>query len=70
MNQTLSAEWVSHFKDRFVVLVLDNEVTVDPFVTHPPLPWIRRVERGAVTPRNRNRGWAGTVFSLTFQAVG
>ena len=45
MNQTLSAQWVPHFKDRFVVLVLDNEVTVDQFVTHPPLPWIRMVER-------------------------
>ena len=45
MNQTVSAEWVTHFKDRFVLLILDNEVTVDHFVTNPPLPWIRMVEQ-------------------------
>ncbi|MBT5048961.1 MAG: hypothetical protein HOM58_10710 [Rhodospirillaceae bacterium] len=32
-----------HFADHFRVLVLDNEVTVDAFVTDPPLPWLRLV---------------------------
>ena len=29
------------FADRFRVLILDNEVTVDAFVSAPPLPWAR-----------------------------
>ena len=29
------------FPDRFRVLILDNEVTVDAFVADPPLPWAR-----------------------------
>jgi hypothetical protein len=29
------------FERRFGVLILDNEVTVDAFVTDPPLPWVR-----------------------------
>ena len=45
MNQTVSAALVPYFKDHFVVLILDNEVTVDHFVTNPPLPWIRMVEQ-------------------------
>lgn len=32
-----------NFPDHFRILVLDNEVTVDAFVTDPPLPWLRLV---------------------------
>lgn len=32
-----------HFPDHFRILILDNEVTVDAFVTDPPLPWLRLV---------------------------
>ena len=31
--------------DHFVALILDNEVTVGEFVTDPPLPWTRLVQR-------------------------
>lgn len=31
------------FEGRFGVLILDNEVTVDAFVSEPPLPWARLV---------------------------
>ena len=34
--------------DQFVALILDNEVTVGEFVTAPPLPWIRLVQRNGV----------------------
>lgn len=34
--------------DRFVALILDNEVTVGEFVTSPPLPWIRLVQQSGV----------------------
>jgi hypothetical protein len=34
--------------DRFVALILDNEVTVGEFVTNPPLPWTRLVQRNGV----------------------
>lgn len=34
--------------DRFVALILDNEVTVGEFVTAPPLPWIRLVQQNGV----------------------
>jgi hypothetical protein len=30
---------------RFVAVILDNEVTVGEFVTTPPLPWIRLIQR-------------------------
>jgi hypothetical protein len=33
---------------RFLVLILDNEVTVGEFVTMPPLPWARLVQREGV----------------------
>ena len=37
---------ISHLAaDRFTALILDNEVTVAEFVTEPPLPWIRLVQR-------------------------
>ena len=38
---TLAAELARHFAGHFTVLILDNEVTVDAFVTDPPLPWAR-----------------------------
>ena len=34
--------------DRFVALILDNEVTVAEFVTSPPLPWIRLVQQSGL----------------------
>jgi len=34
--------------DRFVALILDNEVTVGEFVAEPPLPWIRLIQQGGV----------------------
>jgi hypothetical protein len=40
---TLSRDLAQHFRDRFRVLILDNEVTVGAFVTDPPLPWARFV---------------------------
>ena len=43
---TLSLELLPHFRDHFVVLILDNEVTVENFVTTPPLPWIRMTCQG------------------------
>lgn len=33
---------------RFLVLILDNEVTVGEFVARPPLAWTRLTERGGV----------------------
>jgi hypothetical protein len=38
---SLAAELARHFNSHFRVLILDNEVTVDAFVTDPPLPWAR-----------------------------
>jgi hypothetical protein len=35
-------------KKYFLALILDNEVTVGHFVTEPPLPWLRLVQRGGV----------------------
>jgi hypothetical protein len=34
--------------DRFVALILDNEVTVGEFVTSPPLSWTRLVQRNGL----------------------
>jgi hypothetical protein len=31
--------------NHFVALILDNEVTVGEFVTEPPLPWVRLIQR-------------------------
>jgi hypothetical protein len=39
---------LQRLSDRFVALILDNEVTVGEFVTAPPLPWIRLVQRNGV----------------------
>ena len=38
---SLGGELGRTFPGRFRVLILDNEVTVDAFVTAPPLPWAR-----------------------------
>ena len=38
---TLAAELARPFDGNFKALILDNEVTVDAFVTDPPLPWAR-----------------------------
>lgn len=37
----LSRSWANHF----VALIFDNEVTVGEFVTNPPLPWARLIQR-------------------------
>ena len=34
------------FADHYVILLLDNEVTLEHFVINPPLPWIRLVREG------------------------
>ena len=34
--------------DRFVALILDNEVTVGEFVTTPPLSWTRLIQRNGI----------------------
>jgi hypothetical protein len=34
--------------DRFLALILDNEVTVGEFVASPPLPWVRLVQKGGI----------------------
>jgi hypothetical protein len=36
------------FADHFIALILDNEVTVGEFVTDPPLPWVRLVQKGGI----------------------
>ncbi len=41
---TLRNELSQLLTNRFVVLILDNEVTVGHFVTSPPLPWTRLTE--------------------------
>ncbi len=45
---TLATELGRHFDGQFRVLILDNEVTVDAFVTDPPLPWARLTARDGV----------------------
>jgi len=42
---TLRAELSQVSRDQFVVLILDNEVTVGHFVTRPPLPWTRLTQK-------------------------
>ena len=42
----IAAELDRCFAENFKVLILDNEVTVDAFVTDPPLPWARLTARG------------------------
>jgi hypothetical protein len=45
---TPSTELARHFDGYFRILILDNEVTVDAFVTDPPLPWARLTARDGV----------------------
>ena len=42
---TLNTELSEFSADRFVALILDNEVTVGHFVASPPLSWTRLVRR-------------------------
>ena len=42
---TLGTELSQLLANRFVTLILDNEVTVGHFVTSPPLPWCRVTQR-------------------------
>ncbi len=44
MNQELKRLSTDHY----VALILDNEVTVGEFVTDPPLPWTRLVQRNGI----------------------
>jgi hypothetical protein len=45
---TLSTELSQLSADQFSALILDNEVTVGEFVTQPPVPWTRFVQREGV----------------------
>ena len=45
---TLAAELAARRSDRFLALILDNEVTVAEFVTHPPIQWTRCIQRGGI----------------------
>src|SRR5207247_8056980 len=40
----LSQSWAN----QFVALILDNEVTVGEFVTTPPVPWSRLIQRNGI----------------------
>ncbi len=40
---TIAEELTGIFRSHYRVLILDNEVTVDAFVTDPPMPWARLV---------------------------
>lgn len=44
----LSNELAEFKADQFVVLILDNEVTVGHFIATPPLPWNRLTQRDGV----------------------
>jgi hypothetical protein len=41
----LATELAARRSDRFLALILDNEVTVREFVTQPPLHWTRCIQR-------------------------
>ena len=45
---TLKETLATHRADRYVALILDNEVTVGEFVTEPPLPWSRIVQQSGI----------------------
>src|SRR5215213_810274 len=45
---TLDNELARLRADYFVVLLLDNEVTVGEFVADPPLPWVRLIQRSGI----------------------
>ena len=39
----ISKELSQYGQDRYIALILDNEVTVGNFVAEPPMPWTRMV---------------------------
>ncbi len=43
-KMTITKELSQHWQDRYITLILDNEVTVGNFVAEPPLPWARMVQ--------------------------
>jgi hypothetical protein len=45
---TLASELSALMAHHFVALILDNEVTVGEFVTDPPLPWVRLIQRNEI----------------------
>ena len=45
---TIPVQLATCFANHFQVLILDNEVTLDAFVTEPPLPWVRLTESDGV----------------------
>ncbi|MFT5538711.1 MAG: hypothetical protein ACI82H_000224 [Alphaproteobacteria bacterium] len=45
---SLTTIFARHFDGCFKVLILDNEATVDAFVTDPPLPWLRLTAQGGI----------------------
>jgi hypothetical protein len=45
---TLASELSALMAQHFVALLLDNEVTVGEFVTDPPLPWVRLIQRSGL----------------------
>ena len=45
---TLAADLSRQRMHHFLGLILDNEVTVGEFVTQPPLPWTRFIQREGV----------------------
>jgi hypothetical protein len=47
-NTMLPVELAELRKDYFLVMILDNEVTVGHFVVAPSLPWLRLVHRGGI----------------------
>ncbi len=47
-TMTLAAELAARRSDRFLGLILDNEVTVGEFVMQPPLHWTRCIQRNGV----------------------
>jgi len=45
---TFRTELSQSLANQFVALILDNEVTVGHFVTSPPLPWSRLIQRNGI----------------------
>ena len=60
---SLATELARHFDTHFRVLILDNEVTVDAFVTDPPLPWARLTAQDRVY-RNKLIDQPWTIMSI------
>jgi hypothetical protein len=44
----LADELSTLLANHFVALILDNEVTVGEFVTDPPRPWVRLIQRNGI----------------------